>query len=131
MKLMSDHMPENQPEHALQANPCFECGQCCQRFRVSFYHGQLATNVAAGVPLAMVTQITPHLVCMKGTEPGKQACIALEFTNARGYRCAIYDQRPSPCREFDCYDAVGAVNPRCNALRIAVGLVPLLEIYPQ
>ena len=111
-------------------NPCFECGQCCQKLRVSFYHGEIATNSdddqdhqsTGVVPPELTTQLTPHLACMRGTETGKQGCVALSHDATQGYRCTIYDQRPSPCREFNIYEEDGSLNPLCDKLRKAAGL---------
>jgi Fe-S-cluster containining protein len=107
-------------------NPCFECGQCCQKLRVSFYHGEVLRDqggeLIGAVPPDLVTQITPHMVCMKGTETGKQGCIALHHDDQQGYRCTIYEQRPSPCREFNTLNDDGSINPLCDKLRKAVGL---------
>ena len=107
-------------------NPCFECGQCCQKLRVSFYHGEVLHldkgQVIGMVPPGLVTQLTPHMVCMTGTESGQQPCVALRHDDERGYRCNIYEQRPSPCREFNIFNEDGSVNPLCDKLRKAVGL---------
>lgn len=112
------------------SNPCFECGQCCQKLRVSFYHGEIAINSgdvsgqlsAGSVPPELTVQLTSHLACMKGTETGKQGCVALSYDTEQGYRCTIYDQRPSPCREFNIFEEDGSLNPLCNKLRKAAGL---------
>jgi uncharacterized protein len=107
-------------------NPCFECGQCCQKLRVSFYHGEVLHGEDGHpiglVPPEFVTQVTPHIVCMKGTETGKQGCVALSHDDQEGYRCTIYEQRPSPCREFNILNDDGSINPLCDKLRKAVGL---------
>jgi Fe-S-cluster containining protein len=103
-------------------NPCFECGQCCKTFRVSFYHGEIS---GFGIPDELVTRVTPHLACMRGTEAaGAAGCLALRYSAAEGYRCSIYEHRPSPCREFELYEADGSPNPRCNRLRVEAGLCP-------
>ncbi len=112
------------------SNPCFECGQCCQKLRVSFYHGEIATNssdvadhLSMGTVLPEFTvQLTPYLACMRGTETGKQGCIALSHDAKEGYRCTIYDQRPSPCRDFNIFEEDGSLNPLCDKLRRAAGL---------
>ena len=98
-------------------NPCFECGQCCQHFRVSFYHGEIAGTGAGVVPTELTTQITPHLSCMKGTEKGRAPCVALRHSNEEGYRCSIYENRPSPCREFNILNDDGTVNQDCQKLQ--------------
>ncbi len=114
----------------LDNNPCFECGQCCQKLRVSFYHGEVLhqdkDQLIGMVPPEMVTQLTPHIVCMAGTEDGKQSCIALRHDLQHGCRCSIYEQRPSPCREFNIFNEDGSVNLLCDKLRSAVGL-PSIE----
>lgn len=112
------------------SNPCFECGQCCQKLRVSFYHGEIATNSSdvadhlsmGTVPPEFTVQLTPYLACMRGTETGKQGCIALSHDAKEGYRCTIYDQRPSPCRDFNIFEEDGSLNPLCDKLRRAAGL---------
>ena len=107
-------------------NPCFECGQCCRSLRVSFYQGEVIHEDNQGrigtVPQGMVTQLTPHLVCMKGTEVGKQPCVALRHDPQSGYRCSIYESRPSPCREFNIFNEDGSLNPLCDRLRHQIGL---------
>ena len=104
---------------------CFQCGQCCQHFRVSFYHGEVEGNGTGTVPADMVTQLKPHLCCMKGTEKGNGKCVALAYTESEGYRCTIYENRPSPCREFNMMNDDGSVNSDCNQLRMAIGLSSL------
>jgi Fe-S-cluster containining protein len=107
-------------------NPCFECGQCCQKLRVSFYHGEIASGQEnesmIKVPPELTLQLTPHLACMRGTETGKQGCVALSHDEEQGYRCTIYDQRPSPCRAFNIIEEDGSLNPQCDKLRKAAGL---------
>ena len=98
-------------------NPCFDCGMCCQHFRVSFYHGEIAGNGTGLVPAELTTQITPHLACMKGTEKGGGACVALRYTAEEGYRCSIYEQRSSACREFNVFNEDGTINRRCQELQ--------------
>ena len=103
-------------------NLCFQCGQCCQHFRVSFYHGEIATEGGFGVPENLTSKVSPHLACMKGTEAGHQACIALSYSVEDGYRCSIYQNRPSPCREFNILNPDGTENPDCKKLRDRIGL---------
>ena len=71
--------------------------------------------------------ISPHLVCMKGTEQGGHHCIALEYAPQTGYRCSIYENRPSPCREFNPRNEDGSANLKCNELRQSAGLASLLD----
>jgi Fe-S-cluster containining protein len=51
---------------------------------------------------------------MKGTESGGKACIALKHSAEYGYRCSIYTDRPSPCREFNILHADGTENEDCK-----------------
>jgi Fe-S-cluster containining protein len=103
-------------------NPCLECGQCCQRLRVSFYH-------AEPVPAALTVQLTPHRACMRGTEAGR-GCVALAHTPEAGYRCTIYEERPSPCRDFNVVEESGEANLTCARLRAEAGL-PTLPQHMQ
>lgn len=98
-------------------NPCFECGQCCQHFRVSFYHGEIEGNGTGLVPAQLTSKVNAHLACMKGTERGGAPCVALRYNAEEGYRCSIYEQRPSPCREFNILNEDGTPNPECQKLQ--------------
>ncbi|WP_063588058.1 YkgJ family cysteine cluster protein [Achromobacter ruhlandii] len=106
-------------------NPCLDCGACCSHFRVSFYIGELAGENGGQVPLDLVTQMSPLRACMKGTEMGGGRCISLRGELGRpGIHCAIYENRPTPCREFDIWQPDGSPNPDCQRLRLALGLAP-------
>jgi len=90
---------------------------CCQHFRVSFYHGEIEGNGAGTVPAELTTKINAHLACMKGTEKGGAPCVALRHTQEEGWRCSIYEKRPSPCREFNILNEDGTPNPDCVKLQ--------------
>ncbi len=49
-------------------------------------------------------ELTDHLrelrLCMKRTNRSHSQCIALEGEVGQAVHCAIYDRRPSPCRNF-------------------------------
>lgn len=108
------------------ANPCLSCGACCAHFRVSFYCGEIAGEGGGSVPPELVSQVGPLRACMKGTEYGGNRCIALRGElGQEGIHCAIYEQRPSPCREFTTWMEDGSPNPDCQRLRKAIGLPPL------
>ncbi len=62
---------------------------------------------------------------MKGTDSAAPRCAALMGTLKESVRCAIYDRRPTPCREFEASWANGAPNERCDRARIEAGLPPL------
>lgn len=107
-------------------NPCMSCGVCCAHFRISFYAGELASLTEGGVPDALTSQLSPFHACMRGTEAGGGRCIALQGTLGEpGIGCAIYADRPTPCREFPVWLEDGTPNPDCQRLRQAFGL-PLL-----
>ena len=103
---------------SVDTNPCFECGMCCQYFRVSFYHGEIAGNGTGTVPEELTTRVSTHLACMKGTEKGGEPCIALRHTQEEGYRCSIYEQRSSTCRSFNVLNDDGTPNPDCQKLQL-------------
>lgn len=113
-------------------NPCLSCGACCAHYRVSFYSGELAGETGGTVPIELTTKIGPLRACMKGTETGNGRCIALrgELGQA-GVYCSIYEQRPSPCRDFYVYDNDGQPNPACQKLRLSLGLPPLAPQRPR
>jgi Fe-S-cluster containining protein len=109
----------------MNPNPCLHCGACCALFRVSFYWAEMEDFHCQGVPLDMVVKVNDFLVAMKGTERRPPRCTAL--TGAVGQRvfCTIYDQRPSPCREFEPSWQGDESSPRCDQARLMFGLEPL------
>ena len=107
-------------------NPCLSCGACCSTFRVSFYWAEADDAAGGFVPAALTEQLTPHRRCMTGTSAARPRCVALAGEIGAGVCCTIYEQRPSPCREFDAFAPDGSVNPRCNRARQQHGL-PLLS----
>lgn len=110
-------------------NPCLSCGACCAHFRVSFYCGEIADERGGMVPPELVTQVGPLRACMKGTEYGGKRCIALRGELGQdGIHCAIYELRPSPCREFPAWQEDGSPNPDCQRVRMKIGLPPLPAI---
>lgn len=112
-------------DHAVN-NPCLSCGACCAHFRVSFYCGEVAGEGGGTVPAELVSQVGPLRACMKGTEYGRQRCIALRGElGQQGIHCAIYTSRPSPCREFNPWVPDGSPNPDCQRVRMGIGLPPL------
>ena len=107
-------------------NLCKACGLCCCNFRVSFYHGEVEDMPMGFVPAHLVEKLTESRACMKGTSQKNPRCIALSGTLGEQVACTIYEQRPTPCREFTVWEKNGAVNERCQALRKAHGL-PLVQ----
>ncbi len=105
-------------------HPCLSCGACCSGFRVSFYWAE--SDPARGpqaVPEALTQKVNSFYACMSGTEDAtKPRCVALSGTVGRAVACQIYDQRPTPCREFIASYEDGTANPRCDQVRIKHGL---------
>lgn len=109
-----------------ETNPCLSCGACCAYFRVSFYCGEIAADDGAGmVPPELVSQVGPLRAAMRGTEQGRGRCIALRGEIGAAVRCNIYASRPSPCREFEPWQADGSPAPDCERARAFFGLPPL------
>jgi Fe-S-cluster containining protein len=83
------------------------------------------------VPDELVSKVNPVMACMKGTESGGGRCIALQGEVGKpGIGCAIYAQRPTPCREYRVWQEDGSPNPDCQRLRQKAGL-PLLDAQAQ
>jgi hypothetical protein len=118
-------------------NPCQSCGACCAHFRVSFYWSEAEPSLGGAVPPQMTTRLDPHRVCMNGADQKEPCCVALSGTIEQALNCAIYDGRPSPCREFavDWADGMLIFAPedldRCTRPRAHFGLPPLLDQPPQ
>jgi uncharacterized protein len=106
-------------------NPCLLCGACCALFRVSFYWAETREFDPQGVPSDMVLKVNDFLVAMKGTEGRPPRCVALRGMVGQGVFCTIYEQRPSPCREFEPSWQAGHASPRCDQARLMHGLEPL------
>lgn len=105
-------------------NPCLNCGACCGYFRVSFFWGE-CTSAGGVVPDDLVVQISPSRVAMIGTDSKPCRCIGLEGEIGKGVSCTLYEQRSTPCREFDAAWVNGEANPSCDAARAAYGMPPL------
>lgn len=107
-------------------NPCMTCGACCAYFRVSFYWAE-GDDAGGGVPVSLTQQLTPHLRCMEGTNQKHSRCVALEGEIGAEVRCSVYENRPSPCREFAMSGEDGQINEACNRARARYGLPPLYK----
>ena len=107
------------------SNPCSSCGVCCSHFRISFYCGE-AQSLGGFVPDELTSMVTPVMACMKGTEAGRGRCVALRGNIGEpGIQCAIYKDRPTPCRQYPVWNDDGSPNADCQRLRAAAGLPPL------
>ncbi len=69
----------------------------------------------------------PFLRCMAGTNQKQPHCKALIGTPGENVSCAIYENRPSTCREFSISGEGGEVNEACNRARARYGLPPLYK----
>lgn len=105
---------------------CTRCGACCAAFRVDFHVSELASrNSGCGVPDALTVAVTTSLRRMRGTDDGPPRCVALEGEVGRAVRCTIYADRPSPCRDFAPYAALGMGDEGCDRARRKHGMAVL------
>lgn len=108
-------------------SPCLTCGACCAATLVSFYRGEADDTPGGWVPAALTEPLTLHLRCMRGTHQPHPHCAQL-IGGIPGGRCAIHEQRPSPCRELEPWDAVGQPTRPCTEARRIHGLPPLAAL---
>ena len=105
-------------------NPCQSCGACCAFFKVVFDQNETDANCSGGVPIQYTLAVDPVRRAMRGTETRSKRCAALEGMVGRGVNCAIYNRRPSCCRNFRGGWEKDIVNPICNRARAVYGLPP-------
>ena len=110
---------------AAVANPCLSCGACCAHFRVAFYWAEADRFAGGTVPPELTVPLDRHRLAMKGTAHAPARCAALEGAVGAGVRCAVYADRPSPCRELSPAWQDGEPSPQCDRARAAHGLPPL------
>lgn len=108
-------------------SPCLTCGACCAFFRVDFYWREAEPADAENpVPTGLFEEHENHMRCMKGTNTKRRPkCAALGGRIGEYVACAIYRNRPTPCRRFQYSYFDGKPNPRCDEARAAHGLAPL------
>jgi Fe-S-cluster containining protein len=104
---------------------CQSCGACCANYRVSFPCREVDDQAGGWVPIALVEESTPQVVCMRGTAAAPARCIALRGTIGESVSCAIYEFRPSACRDFAPLAAAGRGDEACNDARRRHGMAPL------
>lgn len=97
-------------------NSCTECGACCAGYRVSFYWAEAE---AWGLSHAITEKLTPFLCCMAGTNRHSPRCFALRGEIGQTVTCAVYEHRPSLCRNLQPGD------DKCIRARGRHGLPPL------
>lgn len=110
-------------------HPCLTCGACCASFRVAFYWREAEPREhASAVPGQFWEELTDQLRCMKGTSvKHNPKCVALQGQIGQRVGCSIYNNRPSPCRQFTASYENGEPNKRCDEARAKHGLRPLLR----
>ncbi len=106
-------------------SPCQSCGACCAAYRVTFYREETDEAPGGVVPASLTDRVNDHLACMRGTERQPPRCIALRGVVGQSASCAIYEMRPSACRDFAPLAAVGRGDEACNEARRRHGLPPL------
>lgn len=107
-------------------NPCQTCGACCATYRVSFPCHEVDDFPEGRVPAALVDEIAPHVVCMRGTAGTPARCVALRGTIGDSVGCTIYEFRSSTCRDFAPMALLGRGDEACNEARRRHGLAPLI-----
>jgi Fe-S-cluster containining protein len=100
------------------------CGACCAAFRVDFHVSERGGD---GVPDEMCVQVTARIYRMRGTDEAPPRCVALKGKIGIETACAVYFQRPSPCRDFAPWAALGIGDDACARARGRHGLSPLSD----
>jgi len=103
-----------------KVSPCIQCGACCVTFRVSYYWGE-------EVPEEYFQETNQMFRSLKSTKDkeGRLRCNALTGEIGKEVSCKIYENRPSPCRDFSYSYENGIKEERCDRARVGVGLLPL------
>lgn len=109
----------------MAGNPCEACGACCATWRVSFHEDEVSGAPGGLVPAGLVEPVSATAVCMRGTADQPPRCIALRGQIGIAVKCAIYEFRPSPCREFSPMACIGQGEVACDEARRRHGLPPL------
>lgn len=79
----------------------------------------------------MVDQVSPHIGALKFTAKNSFRCQALGGKIGEQVACQIYENRPSPCRNFKASFENGIKHERCDDCRRLLGLGPLtLQDWP-
>ncbi|WP_034948382.1 YkgJ family cysteine cluster protein [Erwinia oleae] len=105
-------------------NPCISCGACCAHFRVSFYWSE-ADDGGGVVPAELTEPLNLFMRNMRGTNARSPRCVALKGEPGGCVSCGIYENRPTPCREFARAGENGEANEACDRARARYGLPPL------
>lgn len=112
-----------------RSDTCTRCGACCATYAVMFPRRELECEPGGWVPVGFAAAIDRRRAQMRGRSQRPRRCAALRGTIGRDVRCAIYPQRPSPCRAFAPEAAAGRGDARCGDARRIHGLPPLSGSY--
>lgn len=115
---------------AEKASDCQKCGACCAAYRVTFHEDEVSDQPGGYVPAGLVEAWSGAVVMMRGTGRQPPRCVALRGEVGVGVTCAIYEFRPSPCREFAPLAALGWGDEACSDARRKHGLPPLVSRQP-
>jgi len=110
-------------------HPCVKCGACCATFRVAFYWREAESQQHDNaVPQGYWNELTPTQRCMTGTDSKHHPkCKALNGKIGEKAICTIYENRPTPCRQFQASYENGVQNERCDSARAKHGLKALTK----
>ena len=106
-------------------NPCMRCGACCAVYRVSVDSCEIDNLPGGMIPAHLTFKLKGTRLAMRGTEKRPIRCQALTGNIGRSVHCAIYDRRPTTCREFLSVYEDSGVNSLCDRARATYGLMPL------
>jgi Fe-S-cluster containining protein len=102
-------------------SPCLSCGACCAKFRITYYWDEKVTE-------GYFHETSPMYRSLKSEKDseGRPRCNALTGTIGTAVACGIYENRPSPCRDFKhSFEDGGPREERCDQARIGAGMLPL------
>jgi uncharacterized protein len=102
-----------------------QCGACCAAFRVAFHWSEADPALDGSVPAATVVAWDAHRVALRGTDRRQPHCDQLQGQVGVDVRCAIYSQRPTPCRELRAAWEDGTPSAQCDRARERHGLPAL------
>lgn len=109
----------------MSTHPCQRCGACCASFRVAFHWSEAEPTLGGVTPAPLTRPLDPHREAMAGTLAEPIRCTALRGRPGEVTQCAIYAQRPSPCRELTAAWEHGRASPQCDRARARHGMAPL------
>jgi Fe-S-cluster containining protein len=111
----------------MEKHLCQSCGACCAFFKVSF-HWTETSRQSHHVPERLTAQVTQYTNSMNGTEKEVCRCTALVGVVGESASCSIYENRPSPCRNFKASFEDGTRSDGCDTARLAKGLSVLTPL---